>query len=492
VAVPGTMILAARAAAPRLTHQAGVVQRCLLVPGRYPIEPVYITRPHFTILFDSNVRIGTHPWAFGLTVLAAMATITTTNAIPMNPLGHAVHQQGSSSNTSKYSATPNQVQTTNVPPSSTHNATGASAQTATPRVVPAAPPITASTPVSTKKSYSIRWSPVNKCITLILALLALIVTLYFAIMSGPGSLADRRAIWSSRNDFRATCISELESGLSLSPSCNRTLSQPAEPPRGLEKRDDINTSAYLVQWIVVAFVVAALVSALIYAAALSFDTLQLTAVTWAAFDPYESNKQDGITRVFERNQTTKKHSKVLSSPDQFAESRLSWTRVVMCSKPSQWSTSDGARVVHWKELCQLSKAHGVNTVKVPLLPNKDISHLILAWTPPQQQSPIASPPFTIQGRRIHFPWDAEEGGHTGVCREYLYVLLESKLLDQGSALEPAKPEVDWDPFELPEPKGHQTYSKITADRKAMLHTGNSYGYSDRYLQGRHAKSNRQT
>jgi hypothetical protein len=260
-----------------------------------------------------------------------------------------MHQQASSSNTPNQSATPNQVQTTNVPPSSTHNATGASAQTATPRVVPAAPPTTASTPVSTKKSYCIRWSPVNKCIVVI-GLIALIAQLYSTILSGPGSLADRRAIWSSHNDFRATCISELESGLSLSPSCEKTLANPAEPPPGLEKRDGTKVSAYLVQGIVVAFVVAAVVSALIYAATLFFDTLQLTAVAWAAFDPFEPNSRDGgISRMLK----------------------------------------------------------------------------------------------------------------------------------------------DWVPFELPESKG-QTFNNITANGESMVHTGNNYGYSDRYLQGRHAKWNRHT
>jgi hypothetical protein len=157
--VLGTMIVAARAAAPRPTHQAGVVKRCLVSAfgGRYL---AYIVRPHITILFDSNVRIATHLWAFGLTVLTAMATTTTANAIPMIPLRHAVHQQAPPSNTPTHSATPNQAHATNVPPSSTHNAMVASAQTTTRQVVPAA----GSTPVSTKKkSYCIRWSPVNKC-----------------------------------------------------------------------------------------------------------------------------------------------------------------------------------------------------------------------------------------------------------------------------------------------------------------------------------------
>jgi hypothetical protein len=326
----------------------------------------------------------------------------------------------------------------------------------------------------------------------ILVLIALIAQLYSTILSGPGSLADRRAIWSSHNDFRATCISELESALSLSPSCEKTLANPAEPPPGLEKRDGTKASAYLVQGIVVAFVVAAVVSALIYAATLFFDTLQLTAVAWAAFDPFELNSRDGgISRTFERNQTMKTHSRLFSSPNQSVEHRLSSTQVLMFTMPTQWPTSDGARVVPWEELCQLSKTYGVHTVKVPLLPNEDTSHLNLAWTAPQQQSPAASPPSTREGRKIHFPWDAEESGYSGVCRKYLYVLLESDLLDQGSALEPAKPEKDWVPFELPESKG-QTFNNITANGESMVHTGNNYGYSDRYLQGRHANSNRHT
>jgi hypothetical protein len=154
--VLGTMIVvAARAAAPRPTHQAGVVKRCLVpaFDGRYL---AYIIWPHFTILFDSNVRIATHLWAFGLTVLTAMATTTTANAIPMTPLGRAVHQQAPPSNTPNHSATRNQAHATNVPPSSTHNATVASAQTTTLQVVPAALPTTGSTAVSTKKrSYCI-------------------------------------------------------------------------------------------------------------------------------------------------------------------------------------------------------------------------------------------------------------------------------------------------------------------------------------------------
>jgi hypothetical protein len=161
----------------------------------------------------------------------------------------------------------------------------------------------------------------------------------------------------------------------------------------------------------------------------------------------------------------------------------------MISMLTQWPTSNRARVVKWKELCHLSKTHGVHTVKVPLLPNDDISHLILAWTAPQQQSPAASLPSTREGRKIHFPWDAEESGKSGVCCEYLYVLLESDLLDQGSALKPAKPEMDWVPFQLPE---DQTYSNVTANEESMVHTGTNYGYTDRYLQGRYAKSNRHT
>jgi hypothetical protein len=466
------MIVAARAAAPRPTHQAGVVKRCLVSAfgGRYL---AYIVRPHITILFDSNVRIATHLWAFGLTVLTAMATTITSNAILMTPLGHAVHQHAPPSNTPNHSATPNQAHATNVPPSSTHNAMVASAQTTTRQVVPAA----GSTPVSTKKkSYCIRWSPVNKCMVvsgLVLVLIALIAQLYSTIMSRPGSLADRRAIWSSYNDFRATCISELESELSLSPSCNKTLAQPAELPPGLQKRDVIKVSAYLVQGMV-AVVVASVVSALVYAATQFFDTLQLTTVTWNTFDMNGGNTLDGMNRIerkFERPETTLVSSSDLItrvrqkflSPETSSEYRLRSTRVLMLHMPSKISIPDKrtasqhAAVVHWKQLCQLSKKPGTHTIKVPLLSASDTQRLSLRQINPKLRGPDststdidsdsasfpASAAFygSFESEICEYPTvyflidDAESIDRVGSDRGYLYVLLNSDLLDYGPTLD---------------------------------------------------------
>jgi hypothetical protein len=462
------IVVAARAAAPRPTHQAGVVKRCLVpaFDGRYL---AYIIWPHFTILFDSNVRIATHLWAFGLTVLTAMATTITSNAIPMTPLEHAVHQQTPPSNTPNHSATPNQAHVTNVPPSSTHNATVASAQTTTRQVVPAALPTTGSTPVSTKKkSYSIRWSPVNKCITLILALLALIVTLYYAIMSGPGSLADRRAIWSSHNDFRATCISELESELSRSPACDKVLAQPAEPPPDLERMRRWVEFSFPVEAIVLAYVLKTVASALSNMATRVFGRLQLTTVTWETFDVKDRNKLGGISRTFERFPATltppsdilTRVRQIFTSPDHAHEYRLSSSRVLMAHMPVDLTENEGVRVVHWKELCHLSKTLGLHTIEVPLLSADDTQSLSLNQRNLKQRARYfthahADLRSESEYPTIHLPYDdTKESGCAGLCREHLDVLMNSALLEHGAGPKPAKFSFDYDSLGGLEARGY--------------------------------------
>jgi hypothetical protein len=495
------IVVAARAAAPRPTHQAGVVKRCLVpaFDGRYL---AYIIWPHFTILFDSNVRIATHLWAFGLTVLTAMATTTTANAIPMTPLGRAVHQQAPPSNTPNHSATRNQAHATNVPPSSTHNATVASAQTTTLQVVPAALPTTGSTAVSTKKrSYCIRWSPVNRCIAvsgLIFAVLALAATLYFSIMSGPGSLADRRAIWSSRKDFRATCISELESGLSLSPSCNRTLAQPAEPPPDLQKRDGMfMSSSYVVRGIVLALMATAVTSALLYTTTRFFGSLRLTTVAWERFDVNERNRL-GIVRTFKPLKTHSTRStnpitrarQVLSSSSHSHEHGLLSARVLTAYISSGGTTRVTARIVPWKELCQQSKTRHLNAIKVPLPPDDghDIDHVLLGWTasPQQGQGQSRGSNTTLRPERryrtVQFPWDAEECDYSSVSREHLYVLLDSALLERR-----AKHDFGRDSEPVVVYKSPVRYSGLVTSGNARLQGGNTYiDYEKRGVYGRKA------
>jgi hypothetical protein len=308
---------------------------------------------------------------------------------------------------------------------------------------------------------------------LVLVLIALIAQLYSTIMSRPGNLADRRAIWSSYNDFRATCISELESELSLSPSCNKTLAQPAEPPPGLQKRDVIKVSAYLVQGMV-AVVVASVVSALVYAATLFFDTLQLTTVTWNTFDMNGGNTLDGMNRIerkFERPETTLVSSSDLItrvrqkflSPETSSEYRLRSTRVLMLHMPSKISIPDKrtasqhAAVVHWKQLCQLSKKPGTHTIKVPLLSASDTQRLSLRQINPKLRGPDststdidsdsasfpASAAFygSFESEICEYPTvyflndDAESIDRIGSDRGYLYVLLNSDPLDYGPTLD---------------------------------------------------------
>jgi hypothetical protein len=345
------------------------------------------------------------------------------------------------------------------------------------------------------KWYRPTWSPINKCIAasgLVIALLAIITTLYFGIVSGPGSPADSRAIWSSHNDFRATCISELESGLPTSPACDKILKQAAEPPPDLEKRDDIIASSYLVQGTVLVFVIVAVMSAFLFTATRFFDSLQLTTVAWEAFDVNDRHELGGIDRTFERPIPTPKRSsnvitrarQLLPSSSHSHEYSLLSARVLMADISSDLTGTVTARIVQWKKLCQQSKMRRLKTIKVPLLPadHDNVAYLQLnsVTSLQQKQEQERGLDLILQpASRIFLPWETEESDASSVYREHLYVLLDSALLerptkyDLGQAYGPAVA------FESP-----VRYTHASSSGRAAMHAGSSYGYEKRGVYGR--------
>lgn len=62
----------------------------------------------------------------------------------------------------------------------------------------------------------------------------------------------RLAVWTAQNDFREACKSERETGLQLSPACNLTLTQPAQPPpimkRTISETEDKDINRELAPW----------------------------------------------------------------------------------------------------------------------------------------------------------------------------------------------------------------------------------------------------
>jgi hypothetical protein len=387
------------------------------------------------------------------------------------------------------------------------------------------------------------WSPINKCIAasgLVIAILAIIATLYFGIMSGPGSPADRRAIWSSHNDFRSTCLSELDSGLPRSPSCDKILAQPAEPPPDLEKRDGIFTSSsYFVLGIVLAFVATAVIpSALLYMATRFFGSLHLTTVTWQAFDVNEKHEFSGIARTFARPKTPPLRSsnaitrfrQKIPSPHRSHEYGLLSAQVLMADLSNDWTGIATAHIVKWKELCHQSATRRLHTIKVPLLPHDDkIGHLLLNSVPSLQQSQKQEQdpepdPILHPKSRISLPstWEAEEAGsdRSAVSREHLYVLLDTAMLgrrrptmydlnrlsepalefDFGQFYEPPVPEFDFSHFyeppllsdpPIPGPTPPIRYPNLSPSGHAGS-SSHSHGYEEkRVVRGRKPYKNRE-
>jgi hypothetical protein len=127
------------------------------------------------------------------------------------------------------------------------------------------------------------------------------------------------------------------------------------------------------------------------------------------------------------------------------------------SIPDKRTASQHAAVVHWKQLCQLSKKPGTHTIKVPLLSASDTQRLSLRQINPKLRGPDststdidsdsasfpASAAFygSFESEICEYPTvyflndDAESIDRIGSDRGYLYVLLNSDPLDYGPTLD---------------------------------------------------------
>jgi hypothetical protein len=198
-------------------------------------------------------------------------------------------------------------------------------------------------------------------------------------------------------------------------------------------------------------------SALSYMAIRVFGRLQLTTVTWETFDVKDRNKLGGISRTFERFPATPtppsdiltRVRQIFTSPDHAHEYRLSSSRGLMAHMPANLTENEGVRVVHWKELCHLSKTLGLHTIKVPLLSADDTQSLSLNQSNLKQRAPYfthahANLRSKSEYPTIHFPCDdTKESGCAGLCREHLYVLMNSALLERGAGRKPEENSFDY-------------------------------------------------